>query len=124
MNWRRHVLGELAAVDELVVLVGGARRLVLHLLREVLEEAAPLWRGPELGDEVRRHLDALVREQHETGPRYVVDVVDVPRGGDGREVGLGLAHTVSIWVLLPARRMIVIYALCCDSRSLRPFCLH
>lgn len=84
------VLGQLGAIDELVVLVGGAGRLVLHLLREVLEEAAPLWCGAELGHEVGGHLDALVREQHEASPRYVVDVVDIVRGRDGREVSVGL----------------------------------
>ena len=90
-TWRKSdVPCKLVPVDEFVVLVGGAGRLVLHFLGEVLEEAAPLRCGAELGHEVGGHLDALVREQHEAGPGYVVDVVDVVRGRDGREVSVGL----------------------------------
>ena len=87
---KRDVLCELGAVDELVVLVRSARRLVLHLLREILKETAPLGRGPELGHEVRGHLDALVGEQQEAGARDMVHVIDVVSGCDRSEVRLGL----------------------------------
>ena len=54
------VLCKLVPVDEFVVLVGGTRRLVFHLLCEVLEETTPFRRRAELRYEICCHLDALI----------------------------------------------------------------
>ncbi len=87
---RGNVLGKLVPVDELVVLVCSAGRLVLHLLGEVFEETAPFGRRAKLGHEVRRHPDALVREEHDASSGYVVHVVEVVRRCDRGKVSLGL----------------------------------
>ena len=65
------------ALDELVVLVRCSGRLILHFLREILEEAAPARRRAELGNVIRGHLDTLVRAHEKTASRQMVDIVNI-----------------------------------------------
>lgn len=87
---------QLVPLYKLEVLIHTAHRLVLHLLRDVLEEARPPRRGAELRDVERAHLDPFVRGHDDPAPGDVVHVVQVIRGRYGREVRRGLFGMVKI----------------------------
>jgi hypothetical protein len=65
---RRDVRSEFGSLDKLEVLIVAdtSSLVVLHLLGDVVEEAAPLGRRTELGDVVVGHVDALVGDHDHT----------------------------------------------------------
>ena len=57
------VPGELPTFDKLEVLISRSCRLIFHFLCKILKETTPSRCGTQLGNVIRRHLDALVRKQ-------------------------------------------------------------
>ena len=85
---------ELLSGDELVIVVNRGRRLLLHLLRDVLEEGAPVGGRAERGREVHPETFGLHRGHDQTRAVPDAHVVDLIPGLDGRvrHAGVGFPH--------------------------------
>lgn len=71
---------ELASLDKLVIFVNRASRLVLHLFRDIFEEACPFRGRSKLRDKICGHLNSFVGGQDETTSGNMMYIVEVSSG--------------------------------------------
>lgn len=81
---------EIVTFNKLEVFVNGPRALVLHFLRNILQETRPFGRRAQLRDVIGTHLNALVGGHENTASGNVVHMVQVTGRSDRREIGRGL----------------------------------